>query len=428
MQTVDPKACRNLGTMPRHRSTTNTWALGTFACVWCTLCVLLGAPLGLAQDDAEPEKTWFQIELLVLTSNNPNALQGEQWPLKPSLVASERWRLQPSEDLSQALQEIYEVNTTQTPAGTFEIDWSTPTNTPWPGLDETLFQYRPSALYEPALRIETDRLDYQLGNSSFSSERMFVIPRDNPNRLDALVNGVAPVDEMTPLSISHVWLNEDNRILKPELALAKQRLENSDDYQVRKYLRWAEQLNDEAQTLPVRVDSASQGAAWPELQGEITVYVSRYLHVKTNLWLNTDGHYLPDWQMPEPPKPINLIQHRGLPNGLQRAVSHSQELSEVTPLGRPDWLLEAGIGKQFRYLERNRPDSNRSNGLTDEASTYPCRHAIALQQTRRMRSGEIHYIDHPAMALIVSITRIENENLVDFKRWVLAEQEAQGPL
>ena len=427
MQTADSNASRSLGTVPRQPS--GAGAATSHACVsaWAALCLVLGIPMVNAQDNAEPEKTWFQIEILVLTSNNPNALLGEEWVLKPSLVAAESWRLQPSEDVSKELQAIYEVATTQTPAGTFEIDWSLPTSSPWPGLDETLFQYRPSDLYETALKIESNRLDYKLGYSSFSSERMFVIPRDNPNRLDMMVNTIAPVDETTPLPVTHIWLDEDRRTPKPELASAKQRLENSGDYQVRNYLRWAEQLKDESQTLPVRLDAASRGQAWPELQGDISVYVSRYLHIKTNLWLNTAGHYQPDWQMPEPPPPVDPIQHRGLPVAGRPITTSASEMQEITPLGRPDWLLQAGIGEQFRYLERNRPDSNLPNGLADEETPYPYRHAIALQQTRRMRSGEIHYIDHPAMALIVSITRIEDENLAEFKRWVLAEQAVQDP-
>ena len=426
MQSADSKASR-LGTTPLCQPRNKAVALRACLSIWVALCSALNASTAIGQDDAEPEKTWFQIEILVLTSNNPNALDGEEWPLKPALAPAKPWRLQPSEDVSNELQAIYQVKTTQTPEGTFEIDWSSPTNSPWPGLDETQFQYRPSDLYEPALQIETERLDYKLGYSSFSSERMFVIPRDNPNRLDAMVSAEAPIDATTPLPITHVWLDESDKSPQPELIRAKQRLENSDDYQVRHYLRWAEQLQDEANTLPVRIDSASQGQPWPELQGDITVYVSRYLHIKTNLWLNTDGHYLPEWQMPQPPEPINPIQHRGLPLGSQRAETNTSELQEITPLGRPDWLLQAGIGEQFRYLERNRPDSNLPNGLADEKTPYPYRHAIALQQTRRMRSGEIHYIDHPAMALIVSITRIEDENLAEFKRWVLAEQAAQGP-
>jgi hypothetical protein len=96
-------------------------------------------------------------------------------------------------------------------------------------------------------------------------------------------------------------------------------------------------------------------------------------------------------------------------------------IREITPLGRPDWQLEQGIGERFRALERARPDSLFANGLQDSEPEYPFRHAIALSQTRKMRSGEIHYIDHPALGLVVSITRIEDEALIDFKRSVLAQ-------
>lgn len=389
-------------------------------------CIAM-APGGATQDELEADKTWFQIEVLVLTSTNPNALTGEEWPLQPTLTTPADWRLQPSDDVSQELQSVYQVETSQTPQGTFEVNWSNPLDKPWPGLDETLFQYQPSDLYTAALMTETDRLDYKLGSTSFPSERLFVIPRDNPNRLDAMVSGLKPIDEDTPLTSTQFWLKASSPIPKPELAEAKQRLDRSEDYQVRHYLRWAEQLGDESEALPVRLDSAASGQAWPELQGDITVYVSRYLHIKTNLWLNTDGHHLPEWQMLPPPKPIDPVQHIDLDVLRERLPHQGSELQEVTPLGRPDWLLEAGIGLQFRYLERSRPDSSLSKSLIDEESPYPYRHAVGLQQTRRMRSGEIHYIDHPAIAVIASVTRIEGETLADFKRSVLAEQATQTP-
>jgi len=388
------------------------------------LCLLWNAPHSSAQDDAEPEKTWFQIEILVLTPNNPNALDGEQWPLHPPLIAPDRWRLQPSKDVSNELQAAYQVESALTPQGTFEVDWSKPTTSPWGGLDEALYQYQPSDLYKPALQFGPERLDYKLGFSTFSSERMFVIPRDNPNRLDAMVSAQVPIDESTALGTRHIWLDEDVRVPTPELARAKQGLVDSTQYDVKHYLRWAEQLGDADQVLPVRLDTADQGQIWPELQGDITVYVSRYLHIQTNLWLNTHGDYLPEWQMPAPPKAIDPVQHIGLDVKKTRIETAESTLQEVTPFGRPDWRLEPGISRQFRYLERNRPDSTLPNALVDTETPYPYRHAIALQQTRRMRSGEVHYIDHPAMALIVSITRIEGETLAEFKRWVLAEQAA----
>jgi hypothetical protein len=39
---------------------------------------------------------------------------------------------------------------------------------------------------------------------------------------------------------------------------------------------------------------------------------------------------------------------------------------------------------------------------------YPYRHAVALQQKRRMRSKEIHYIDHPMLGLIIKFTPLRS--------------------
>jgi hypothetical protein len=35
---------------------------------------------------------------------------------------------------------------------------------------------------------------------------------------------------------------------------------------------------------------------------------------------------------------------------------------------------------------------------------YPYKHAVLLQQTRRMRSGEVAYMDHPLLAVLIQIT------------------------
>ena len=45
------------------------------------------------------------------------------------------------------------------------------------------------------------------------------------------------------------------------------------------------------------------------------------------------------------------------------------------------------------------------------APVYPYRHAVLLQQTRRMRSGEVNYIDHPMLGAIIKFTPVTAEQL-----------------
>ena len=47
-----------------------------------------------------------------------------------------------------------------------------------------------------------------------------------------------------------------------------------------------------------------------------------------------------------------------------------------------------------------------------EQPDYAFRHAVLVQQKRRMRSGELHYIDHPLLGILVKVSRHEFEPFV----------------
>jgi len=372
----------------------------------------------------ETNDTWFQIEVLVVQPTDSDALSAETWELQPQLSHSENWRIQPQRDISDELQTIYQAQTALTETGTIVVDWGKPLADGYM-IDEALYTVPQDAVYAPELLPQPTRLDYRLGGLAFANERMFIIPRDNPNRLDSAI-GTIPISEGTTLPKTWYWL-DPKAPLKAELRNAQERLDRSESYKVRHYLRWAEILQGEEMALPIRLDTMNSGEAWPDIQGDITVFVERYLHVKTNLWLNTMAPYAPEWQMLPPPEPSPTVTHVPTmpPTSLRESEASTWDdlLPAITPLGRPDAKLEPGLSERFRYLERIRPDSNHGDGFEDPDSAYPYRHAIAIQQTRRMRSGEIHYLDHPTLGIVVSITRIEDDNLITFKRWAIQQTE-----
>ena len=153
-------------------------------------------------------------------------------------------------------------------------------------------------------------------------------------------------------------------------------------------------MTDQANALPIVLDRSGDGGAWPELQGTIKLYVARYLYLETNLWLNTRGEYLPgSWRMPAPPiGPSSLIFEAPEPE-LELELEQPQ---------RETITADPAID-----LESQRVPSTLIT-ITKRAETlepiYPFRHAVRLHQTRRMRSGEVHYIDHPMLGVIVKIT------------------------
>lgn len=393
-----------------------------FLCSKLSLALVFLCASSQAQDQAND--TWFQVEVLVVQPSDQDVLFAEAWELQPSLSHTENWRIQPQSDISDELQAIYQTETTLTEAGTIVVDWRKPLTDGYE-LDESIFTVPQDALYAPELQPQPIRLDYRLGGLAFANERMFIVPRDNPNRLDSAI-GTIPVSKDTPVAKTMYWLDQTTPV-KSELRNARERLDRSETYQVRHYLRWAEILQGEEKALPIRLDTMNYGELWPDIQGDITVFVERYLHVKTNLWLNTMAPYAPDWQMLPPPEPSPTVAHVPplQPTRLIKTETSTWDelLPAITPLGRPDAKLEPGLSDRFRYLERVRPDSNQKDGFDDPDSEYPYRHAIAIQQTRRLRSGEIHYLDHPTLGIIVSITRIEDDDLIAFKGWAIRQTE-----
>jgi hypothetical protein len=116
--------------------------------------------------------------------------------------------------------------------------------------------------------------------------------------------------------------------------------------------------------------------------------------VETNLWLNTAGEYLAGtWRMPPPPfGPRSLI------------IEEEQVVDVAAAVAA---LPAAGAA---------------TAEAQEIAPVYPYRHAVLLQQTSRMRSGEAHYIDHPMLGVIIKFTPVTGEQLA-----AIAAQETAAP-
>ena len=118
--------------------------------------------------------------------------------------------------------------------------------------------------------------------------------------------------------------------------------------------------------MPIVLDRSGDGGPWPTLQGTITLYLASDLNLETNLWLNTQGEYLNSaWRMPPP------------------------------PLGPPSSAREMPLQPASEAQDTAAP-----------GSAYPFRHAVLLQQTRHMRSGDVLYIDHPMLGVVAKITAL----------------------
>lgn len=329
-------------------------------------CIALLASTAVA---AEGER-WYRVELLVFTNEAPAAASAEQWNPTPLLAypGAARFLVDPQQVQANIARyrsnfEGVEFESVVDEYGRqllAPVDSSTAAN-------GALLPGAPSTANKPAPR----------PLSPVYSEPVTAIE----------VAAAAAVPTMpTPYSV----LGSDQQEFRGKAAYM-QRLGR---YRTLFHRSWAQPLEVEARSLPIILDGSGDTGQWPQLQGSVKLYLSRYAHLETNLWLNTDGSYLPgQWRMPAPPlgPPSIVIEEPVLPE--------ANTVSEPVPVtaGLTN-ELDAGLSEAAPEVEAEGP-------------VYPYRHAVTLQQKRRMRSGEVHYIDHPMFGIVIKLTPLTAEDL-----------------
>jgi len=145
-----------------------------------------------------------------------------------------------------------------------------------------------------------------------------------------------------------------------ELRYAASRVIRQADFRELFHQVWRQQLQSRDSAPSLVISGGDRFGNHFELEGTVTVAVDRYLHVETDLWLSTFSNSAHEQVFPHhrlPPRP-----------------SSAQGAQAIKP----------------------RLDHN-----------YTIENIALMRQKRRMRSNELHYIDHPSMALLVKITRYE---------------------
>ncbi|MBV7297067.1 peptidoglycan binding protein CsiV [Enterovibrio paralichthyis] len=130
------------------------------------------------------------------------------------------------------------------------------------------------------------------------------------------------------------------------------------------------------------VTEPKESGSMYELDGFIRVYVQHYLFIETDLALREPG---------------------------ERKVLEEVHAVE-TPVvdGQSDTEIE-GVTADGQQVADNM-EGNTVTAMQKLERTYSVEKYLksyAFEQKRRMRSGEIHYLDHPLMGLIIQVTRVE---------------------
>ena len=366
------------------------------------LLLLAGLPAVAQEDPGEGAASLYRIELIIFANRDPEAAAGEAWPPEPDLAYPADWQILGSGDTWQPADREYRLQRVEdTVPEIFDLFWDR-------SIDELWAAYRQKRLRQPDIELEP----------------LYTLDVPRP---------------MIRLPAEQRQLNTQRR-----------RINNSAGLDVLVHESWLQQIRSEDESLPILFDTPERFGDYPELQGTILLYRGRYLHIATNLWLNTDGRYLdaPDsWQMPAPPLPPDPTEptlqpfrvdppHDWLetkPYALrgQQKTTNGHPPTETTPMAVP--VAQHGPPSSGRVRA---PDETEAipvgdsgaqhtpvsgmlpaKSLTTPAVDYDFRHAVVIRQQRRMRSNELHYIDHPMVGIVIKISQHE------FEPWATPAQE-----
>ncbi len=344
--------------------------------------LLTGAILCLSAS-AQDER-WYQVELLVFS--NENSFGTEQWEPLPSLTYPDSGRFLIFPETNRARVEEYRARASALSADTAEREFEVESETDEFG--RQFIRILPVAVDEAP--------DIPLATPPAGEEP----PPGDPQ---VAVDPNAPAFEEPPLyPTPFVALPPSSREFYGKAAY----MQRTGEYRTLFHETWIQPVLEEERAIPLILDRSGDDQAWPRLQGSIKLHLSRYLHIEANLWLNTRGDYLPEhWRMPPPPLgPVSVI--------VEEPEPEQQVLEEEEPV-----LLEEEEAAELEEEEQAEP----------EGPVYPWRHAVLLHQKRKMRSNEVHYIDHPLLGVVVKLTPLDEEQLQLLAEAEQASLESNSP-
>ena len=146
--------------------------------------------------------------------------------------------------------------------------------------------------------------------------------------------------------------------------------------------------------LDVSAELAEPTAPVWKIDGELTIYLEHYLYAKTNLFVRKEGT-----------KTITAKES---------IAAESQESNQATNVENIDLLALLGIHLEPKAAEHNgvvlsnaEVTVEETNIIEPQDKTVPFLNSYPMQQLRVIRSGEIHYLDHPMFGMLIQIRKYE---------------------
>jgi len=213
----------------------------------------------------------------------------------------------------------------------------------------------------------------------------------------------ANIDLFWPTPLIDISSSEDRRSASiVELSPQALRLDNAsyamrvnDDYRLLWHRAWKMPVLPEERSPWILIQGGDQVDEHHQLEGAIRIHLARFLHIQSNFLLT---ELLP-------------------PNSNEQTEFHWSQLPSLSgdslpPIGpnslEPSNSTDIAIDSQssFRTEEQNTFSGTGLNGIESGfliERGFPVKEIIHIQSSRRMRSKELHYIDHPKVGILAVI-------------------------
>lgn len=357
------------------------------------LTALLVASIGImtACQVAAQDDRWFRVELLIFSQGAAGAENSEAWDPTPTLAYPAKRRFLIDAERVAANLSLHEALS----------DPLAPTDT---ASDTDEFGYQTITISHVTEEVEDS--DPEIGAISITDP--LAVPLES--ELELSVSDAPSDAPITPTPFTVLPRSE------LEFQGKAAYMQRSGRYKTLFHETWLQPMAAKTSAIPIIIDRSGDDESWPMLQGSVTFYLSRYLHLETNLWLNTAGGYLPpEWSMPPAPlgpKSLMVIQPPEEEPIYDPLLPIDDPLLAIDAQELPSAYTEEVMSEELMTEEETE--------LEPAEPLSPWRHAVVLSQERRMRSTEVHYIDHPLLGVVVKISPVTEEELLQ-----RAEAEAE---
>ncbi|WP_105104010.1 CsiV family protein [Microbulbifer pacificus] len=173
-------------------------------------------------------------------------------------------------------------------------------------------------------------------------------------------------------------------------------------YQVLFHKTWRQVLQGERSAPAVLISGGPQNGSHHQLEGSVTLSVARYLHLSTDLWFS-------EWLPQTATLPAPLSQgSAGLvaPRGIAVPARPRAAVVDAANTATSEEPLNLNRAEPAVFHSNNSFSDRPVAEAAPQATEQLAARVAVLQEERRLRSGELHYIDHPKLGVLVEVRAV----------------------